>query len=147
MKTIHTEYAEWIEKQADWNIAGTFTFPADTSVDTARRTFRHFWNKLDARIYGKASKRFGKKISRVCFIEGVESGNVHFHFIAKSPERMGNVETFKRLMLLYWEDLGNTGIYNRVDTTTNNLGWAYYISKTANTSAEALDTASTHIAG
>lgn len=143
---LHNAYIDWIENSADWNVSGTFTFPADTSVEAAQRTFQHFWNLIDRRIYRKAAQRYSMRVERVCFIEGRDS-NVHFHFIAKMPDRLKEVEHFKRLLLWVWQDLGNTGWFNQVGTTTCNRGWASYISKNTRFDADAMDLNTTHISG
>ena len=60
---------------------------------------------MDRRVYRKAAKRYGLKVQRVCFIEGRDS-NVHFHFIAQTPERMNDVDAFKRVLLwITWVSL------------------------------------------
>lgn len=137
---------DWIDEH-DWDLAATFTMPANTNKAQAEKTFRHYWNLVDKAVYGRAAKRHSKRVERVCFVEGEKNGNIHWHVIAKSNERR-DYRWLRQIMLIAWEDLSNTGRYNEVTRCFNNNGWAGYISKQIRTfDADAWDVVTTHITG
>lgn len=78
----------WITED-DWELAGTFTFKNDVYEAQARRTFRHFWNVIDYKIFKNSAKRHNKHCERACFIEvGAGNENWHYHVATKTPERL-----------------------------------------------------------
>jgi hypothetical protein len=136
----------WASK-SDWDVAATFTFPAYVTESQARKIFKHFWNKIDKRIYGNAARKHNKRVQRLSFIEGIENGNVHYHVIAKTPDRF-DYKMFRQILLLQFEELSGAGSHNEVKRTTDENGWLGYISKGIKTfSADALDVFTSHIAG
>ncbi|OEJ67513.1 rolling circle replication-associated protein [Magnetovibrio blakemorei] len=137
---------DWLGEH-DWDMAGTFTFRQNVSEQQARKLFRHFWNRVDRAVYGKAAQRHGKRCERVCFIEGTDTGNIHWHIIAKANERR-DYRWLRQIMLMTWEDINFTGTQNEIRRTYDNEGWASYISKRIKTfDADAWDVGTTHITG
>lgn len=131
----------------DWDLAGTFTFKDNTEAAQARKTFRHFWNLVDKAIYGKAAGRHNKRCERACFIEGSDISNAHYHVILKTPATISQ-DSYKQILKLIWQDLGNTGKYGIIKNTNSNEGWASYISKGMKwRNVDALDVETTHIIG
>jgi hypothetical protein len=136
---------DWIAGK-DWDLACTLTFRENVSEQQARKIFRHFWNRVDKAVYGKAAQRHKKRCNRVCFMEGVGTGNIHWHVIARSTARR-DLRWLRQIMLIVWEDLWTTGTHNKIEGTYNNEGWAGYISKgVKNMNADAWDVETTHVA-
>lgn len=80
------EIHDWLASK-EWNIFGTLKFHPVRHIgaNDAQKVIRHFWNRLDRVVYGKAAER-GCRVQRWCFAhEGSHSDNYHVHFIAKSP--------------------------------------------------------------
>jgi len=137
---------DWLDDY-DWDIAATFTFRVDVNEAQARKTIKHFWNKVDKAVFGKAAQRHNKRVNRACFIEGLDTGNIHLHAIVKTTERR-NYAMLRQIMLMAWESLDGTGTHNRVERTYDSNGWASYISKRIKAfDADALDAETTHITG
>jgi hypothetical protein len=73
--------------QSDWNIFGTLKFQPIRMISGHRShsLLKHYWNKMDRVIYGKAAQN-GCRIQRWCLAhEGSHNDNYHIHFVARSP--------------------------------------------------------------
>ncbi len=85
-KLEQQQFEDWLLAR-DWNVFGTLKFQPikNISANKAHALVRHFVNKLDRVIYGKAAE-CGVRVPRWCFAhEGSASENYHVHLVAKSP--------------------------------------------------------------
>jgi hypothetical protein len=85
-KSQRQQFEDWLLAR-DWDVFGTLKFQPikNISAGKAHTVVRHFVNKLDRVIYGKAAE-CGVRVQRWCFAhEGSASENYHVHFVAKSP--------------------------------------------------------------
>ena len=67
----------------------------------ASENFRHYLNILNKKVYGNASKRFGKRLFVIPVIE-VKNHRYHYHTIFKLPKWMGR-EEFCELAITCWQ--------------------------------------------
>lgn len=85
-KSQQQHFQDWLLAR-DWDVFGTLKFQPikNISAGKAHALVRHFVNKLDRVVYGKAAE-CGVRVQRWCFAhEGSASENYHVHFVAKSP--------------------------------------------------------------
>lgn len=85
-KSQQQQFEDWLLAR-EWDVFGTLKFQPikNISASKAHALVRHFVNKLDRVIYGKAAE-CGVRVPRWCFAhEGSASENYHVHFVAKSP--------------------------------------------------------------
>jgi hypothetical protein len=103
----------------------------------ASKNLRHFLNFLNTEVYGKRSKRFGKKLNVIPSLERSSSGRLHYHLVlqkpqSRHPEMAQEADrAFLALIQSCWKrtpfGYEQIHIHDRVDH-----GWTDYISKTAN---------------
>ena len=85
-KSQQQQFEDWLLAR-DWDVFGTLKFQPikNISASKAHAVVRHFVNKLDRVVYGKAAE-CGIRVQRWCFAhEGSASDNYHVHLVAKSP--------------------------------------------------------------
>lgn len=85
-KSQQQQFQDWLLAR-DWDVFGTLKFQPikNISAGKAHAVVRHFVNKLDRVVYGKAAE-CGVRVPRWCFAhEGSDSENYHVHLVAKSP--------------------------------------------------------------
>lgn len=107
--------------------------------DRATRNFRHFLNLLSAVVYGKSSKRFGRRVRAVPVLEGGLGQRLHYHAIIDCP-RADLLNAYPQLIEQCWQktDWG----YDEVRVTADaDEGWLNYITKLRSKSdfAESID--------
>jgi hypothetical protein len=97
-------------------------------TDTAAtQNMRHFLNKLDRSVFGKAAVRFGKRIGCVPVLEGGAGKRIHYHAVIDCP-RPDLVGEFPALLSDAWRT--TMWGYWQVDCQTNaDNGWLTYITK------------------
>lgn len=100
-------------------------------IDKTRcsRNNRHFFNVINKKVYGNATKRFNKKLSTIPVIELSKNNRYHAHMIIEVPDRkyISNQE-FYLLLKTTWNNLDYG--YNEVRIVTNiDVGWLNYITK------------------
>lgn len=97
-------------------------------TDTAAtQNMRHFLNKLDRSVFGKAAVRFGKRIGCVPVLEGTGGKRLHYHAVidCPRPELAGDfplliADAWRTTMWGYWQ----------VDCQRDaDHGWLRYITK------------------
>lgn len=85
-KSQQQQFEDWLLTR-EWDVFGTLKFQPIKSISAnkAHALVRHFVNKLDRVIYGKAAV-CGVRVPRWCFAhEGSASENYHVHLVAQSP--------------------------------------------------------------
>jgi hypothetical protein len=95
--------------------------------DRASRNFRHFINLLNSRVYGKRSKRFGRRVRAVPVLEGGWKKRLHYHAVIECP-REDLVSIYPQLIEQCWQktDWG----YDQVHVTADpDAGWLRYMTK------------------
>jgi hypothetical protein len=62
-------------------------------TDTAAtQNMRHFLNKLDRSVFGKAAVRFGKRIGCMPVLEGGAGKRLHYHAVGRLTERLPTLD-------------------------------------------------------
>lgn len=96
------------------------------SDQLASRNFRHFMNRLNRSVFGKAAQRFGRGLAVVPILEGGSAKRLHYHAIIDCPSSFeGN---FHSEIIRHWQatDWG----YHQADCQPGaDLGWLNYITK------------------
>ncbi len=93
----------------------------------ATQNMRHFLNKLDRSVFGKAATRFGKRIGCMPVLEGTGSKRLHYHAVidCPRPELTGD---FPLMIADAWRT--TTWGYWQVDCQKDaDNGWLTYITK------------------
>lgn len=113
---------EWMDI-SDWNIPVFITLTLKQSISTAigqsavrvrlnkyiaSQNFRHFMSILNKKIYGNASRRYGKKLSVYAVLEGGLKNrrfsvdkNMHYHAVINCPDHV-NINKFENLIRTSW---------------------------------------------
>ena len=93
----------------------------------ASKNLRHFMNRLNSEVFGKAFKRFGKRLQIVPVLERSSSGRLHYHLILENPYRETPV-LFERMIEKEWAKtrygFREVHVHYSVDQ-----GWVDYITK------------------
>ncbi len=93
----------------------------------ASKNLRHFMNRLNSEVFGKAFKRFGKRLQIVPVLERSSSGRLHYHLILENPYRETPV-LFERMIEKEWAKtrygVREVHVHYSVDQ-----GWVDYITK------------------
>lgn len=79
------QFEDWLLTD-EWDVFGTLKFQPMRNIGgrQAHDLLRHFWNRLDRVLYGKAAEH-GCRVVRWCFAhEGSRNDNYHLHFVASS---------------------------------------------------------------
>jgi len=88
-------------------------------------------NRLNASVYGKAFKRFGKRLNVIPSIEKSTEGRLHYHLILQNPYP-ADPQKVKALIEEQWSKTlfgyRQTHIHWRIDH-----GWTDYITKLRST--------------
>lgn len=103
----------------------------------ASRNFRHFMNRVNRRIFGSASKRYGKKLRVFPVIESNAEGRLHYHALIDRPARIAATD-FDGLIREEWSQtaLG----YREIDIkSVQDDGWLSYLCKSRQKSSGLLD--------
>lgn len=93
----------------------------------ASRNFRHFMNRLNRRVFGNASRRYGKNLRVFPILEVNASGRLHYHIAIDRPERL-SIAAFETMIREQWAqtDFG----YHEVDVQpVLDDGWTSYLCK------------------
>ena len=94
---------------------------------SATQNFRHFLNKLNRCIYGKAAIRHGKGVGCIPVLEGGGDKRLHYHAIIDCP-RPDLVTNFPMLIADHWRS--TQWGYWQIDCQANSDdGWLTYITK------------------
>ncbi len=149
---IHKSYEDWIAGIDGWDTAGTLTFQghilsyeASIQRQLAEKSLCYYWNLLDKVLFGKAAERYGKRIDRLCFYQH-QGRNIHIHFIAKLPDRVGNHDIFHRGMTDLWQDKITGAGSAVIKPVTDARGWGRYISRECHfETMDGLDEVASHI--
>lgn len=106
---------------------GTENFTHWLTDTAASQNMRHFLNKLDRSIFGKAASRFGKQVGCIPVLEGGGIKRLHYHAIidCPRPELAGDfplliADAWRTTMWGYWQ----VDCQNDADH-----GWLSYITK------------------
>ena len=106
---------------------GTISVTQWLTDTAATQNMRHFLNKLDRSVFGKAATRFGKRIGCVPVLEGTVSKRLHYHAVIDCP-RPNLVAEFPALVSDAWRS--TTWGYWQVDCQNDaDHGWLSYITK------------------
>lgn len=93
----------------------------------ASQNLRHFLNRLNRSIYGKASSRFGKGVSCIPVLEGGGSKRLHYHAVIDCP-RTNIVLEFPQLVAEHWHS--TQWGYWQIDCQPKpDQNWINYITK------------------
>ena len=93
----------------------------------ASQNLRHFLNRLNRSIYGKASSRFGKGVSCIPVLEGGGSKRLHYHAVIDCP-RTNIVLEFPQLVAEHWRS--TQWGYWQIDCQPKpDQNWINYITK------------------
>jgi len=94
---------------------------------SAVQNFRHFLNKLNRCVYGKAAIRHGKGVGCIPVLEGGDTKRLHYHAVIDCP-RHDLVTDFPLLIADQWRS--TQWGYWQVDCQSNpDDGWINYITK------------------
>lgn len=82
-------HKEWLSEN-NWTVFGTLKFTDGTMIGEAcaLQLAQRFWQKLDDRYFGAATRRKNMRIERAVYAQRgrtAQSENLHFHFVAKPP--------------------------------------------------------------
>lgn len=140
-RRYRSQFIDWVSLD-DWRapVAVTLTLrqcvsvPNGTSAVTqwltdtaASQNMRHFLNKLDRLVFGKAATRFGKRVGCVPVLEGGTGKRLHYHAVidCPRPELAGD---FPLLIADAWRT--TTWGYWQIDCQRDaDHGWLTYITK------------------
>lgn len=93
----------------------------------AVQNFRHFLNKLNRSVFGKAACRYGKGIGCIPVLEGGGDKRLHYHAIIDCP-RPDLLTDFPLLIADHWRS--TQWGYWQIDCQANpDDGWLTYITK------------------
>lgn len=93
----------------------------------ASQNLRHFLNKLNRSIFGKAALRFKKSVACIPVLEGGDFRRLHYHLLIDCP-RADLVESFPDIIAHHWRST-NWG-YHQLDCQRDpDAGWVNYITK------------------
>lgn len=99
-----------------------------TSLDQleASKNLRHFFNRLNNRVYGNAFRRFGRKVAVISMLEKSISGRLHYHLAMKNP--FPSIEICQEAIEDCWSK--TRWGYHEVDVQPiYSTGWIGYITK------------------
>lgn len=94
---------------------------------SASQNFRHFRNRLNAKLLGSKAKRYGGKLKMVVALETGIDGRLHYHAMIDRPHYW-SFEDFKSTIVEQWQrtEFG----YRHIDVQDHaNNGWVDYITK------------------
>ena len=93
----------------------------------AKRSFRHFMNRLNRRIYKSAFRQHGKRLQVIPLLERSAEGRWHYHVAIEPPSFLDDTE-FGQIAMEAWLQTpmgyGHCGI-----STDVNEGWISYMTK------------------
>ncbi|WP_445948325.1 rolling circle replication-associated protein [Sphingorhabdus sp.] len=93
----------------------------------ASQNLRHFLNKLNRSIYGKASARFGRGVSCIPVLEGGGLKRLHYHAVIDCP-RPEIAQEFPLLIAEHWRS--TQWGYWQIDCQPHpDQNWINYITK------------------
>lgn len=93
--------------------------------------YRHFSNLLNRKVFGNASRRFGKKLKMLVVRERSITHRHHLHTIIETPEHIETIH-FKKLLHSLWMecDFGYHHIHIEKPTShKREVGWLKYMMK------------------
>lgn len=93
----------------------------------ASQNLRHFLNKLNRSIFGKAAIRFNKSVACIPILEGGTHKRLHYHLLLDCP-RADLVESFPGLIADHWRS--SMWGYHQLDCQRDpDAGWVNYMTK------------------
>jgi len=98
---------EWFYKK-NFDRFVTLTFTKKQEVETANKTLKEFFNRLEKKCFGRQYKNMS--ICRLPVLEHTANSS-HFHVVLKKPNNWTD-ENFKRLLREQWSKLKGTGFTN-----------------------------------
>ena len=144
---IKTELLRWLNT-LNWDTELTLTFANDISLRQAEAALHQFWQAVDARLYGKAARRFGKRCQRLNFVEGDGVlSRYHFHIITLCPaDRFDEVEDYCGFLRALWLEQNPNNFAVSCAPIRSQQGYARYLTKQVRSdSCDALVLDSSHI--
>lgn len=90
------------------------------------QNLRHFLNVLNKQIYGKASRRYGKRLPVFSVLEGGNGKRLHYHLVIGCP-RDDLIEVFPAMVVLAWRK--TLWGYGQTDVKPCDAGWVKYMTK------------------
>jgi hypothetical protein len=94
----------------------------------ASQNHRHFLNVLNGRVFGKAAKRFGRRVNAISIMEGGGGGKrLHIHGIIDCP-RQDLLSEFPAMVAEAWRRT-QWGMSQMHIKSAADAGWTKYISK------------------
>lgn len=132
---LQNEYRGWLQGEVRTfkNPLGlTLTFPYSVTEEQAKKKLKILHNKLSRWVYKSAHKRFKKKLPIIPIVEGIDTGNIHYHVVVDCHYK--SKTDFARKVSSLWDGiLDANGIHwgEIVDANTSDDidGWLDYITK------------------
>lgn len=142
---MKSETYEWFIQLYPWDVTATLTTKNNTNEWWANSDIKHFWNVIDRKIYGKASKS-GERIKRLCLLDrGANNTNIHYHIVVLTPTDAGwTREDFCKLMSSTWISLKCAGDHNTIGPIQSVGGCVGYLSKKCRSDLDPLDLSCSH---
>lgn len=109
----------------------------ELTPDAASQNLRHFLNLINWDVFGKAFKRYGKRLKVVSVLETAPGKRLHYHLLLECPDDLDE-SLFCDVIRKRWSE--TRWGYREVDIRPayEPLGWLNYITKQSNL-ADALD--------
>jgi hypothetical protein len=137
---IRSEAHQWLAGEYQWDVTATLTTKNNTTEWLANGDIRHFWNVLDRKTYGNASKN-GKRIKRICLLDrGANNTNIHYHIVALTPTDAGwTTEDLCEQIRSTWTDRYYAGDHNTIGPVHSLGSCIGYLSKKFKSDVDNLD--------
>jgi len=135
-----TELMDWAAKSGvQFDYAVTQTFPDDVQkIETARRRFTKFRDRLDRMLFGNQFRRKGRCVAMIPFTH--HNGKLHYHVSMQRPAHISPSD-FEEAIRQCWHAVHKFAPFVIVDIRPMySLGWVGYSGKEASErSTEAID--------
>ena len=83
----------------------------------AKNALKYFWNKVDRYYFGNKSHRNNIKVKRMCFLQkGYSNQNLHFHFVAITPNNETDFDFIKILKRIWQYEVKESGYFSEFET-------------------------------
>jgi hypothetical protein len=111
----------------------------------ASKNIQYFLSILNRRALGKASERYGIRLTCIGVFERTEGTGLHAHFCIDKPPRVTD-EEFHSLVVTSWNRTLFGNVQTDVKPCTDLPGWLIYIAKyrTKSDYADAIDWMNVH---
>lgn len=94
---------------------------------SASENFRHFRNRLNAKLLGAKAKRYGAKLQMIAVLECSADARLHYHAIIDRPYYVP-FDRFKDAVMVQWHKTAFG--YRQIDIQDHaDTGWVDYITK------------------